>query len=85
MRSTRATAAVARLNARSTGEHYSMVRTASEHFYLVRQTETGTTEPLGPPLELDAFVQMVNKTGPQIPQRVSKLDVAFERQLGKRS
>jgi hypothetical protein len=36
------------------------------------------------PLELDEFVAFVNGLGPQTPRRVSKLDVAFEKQLVKK-
>ena len=38
----------------------------------------------GEPLELDAFVAFVNALGPQKARRVSKLDVAFEKQLSKK-
>jgi hypothetical protein len=36
-------------------------------------------------LPLDEFVQLVNRTGPQKKVKISKLDVAFEKQLAGRS
>lgn len=84
MRSTRATAAVERLNARSTDVRYSMVRTAEELFYLTQSAGFAAPIRLSEALELDAFVRFVNAYGPQKPKRVSKLDVAFEKQLQKK-
>jgi hypothetical protein len=92
MRSTRATSAVERLNSRSGDVRYSMVRTSAELFYLVQVPvqgqagEGGTGAPikLCEPMALDEFAQFVNAYGPQKPKRVSKLDVAFEKQLGVR-
>lgn len=81
MRSTRASAAISRLNARDSEHDYTMALTADGQFRLMRTTGDGPPEVLGVPLPLDEFVTFVNKTGPQIVQRVSKLDVAFERQL----
>lgn len=85
MRSTRATAAVERLKARSGNANYSMVRTANGFFYLVLSADPGVPEQLSEPMEQDAFVAFVNKFGPQKPARVSKLDVAFEKQLAKKN
>jgi hypothetical protein len=88
MRSTRATSAVERLNSRSGDVRYSMVRTSSELFYLVQvqvgDGGTGAPIKLCEPMPLDEFAQFVNAYGPQKPKRVSKLDVAFEKQLGVR-
>lgn len=84
MRSTRATYAVERLNARSPEHRYSMIRTASEYFILAQNAGDADAIRVSEPLELDAFVKFVNAYGPQIPKRVSKLDVAFEKQLQKR-
>jgi hypothetical protein len=36
-------------------------------------------------LEMDDFVKFVNAQGPQTPRRISKLDVAFEKQLVQRN
>jgi hypothetical protein len=85
MRSTRASAAVERLKARSGNAQYSMVRSADGMFHLVLDSDAGVREKLSDPLELDAFVKFVNAYGPQKPKRVSKLDVAFEKQLTKKS
>jgi hypothetical protein len=85
MRSTRASAAVERLKRRSGNEHYSMVRTAAGLFYLAEMQETGALEKLSDALEQDDFVAYVNGFGPQQPKRVSKLDVAFEKQLASRA
>ncbi len=84
MRSTRAASAIERLNARANTRQYSMARTSSELFYLVSRTEQQTLEKLSEPLDLDAFVKFVNAYGPQKPPRISKLDVAFEKQLKKK-
>ncbi|PWF55536.1 hypothetical protein [Massilia glaciei] len=77
-RSTRASAALDRLKARSGNAGYSMARTGDGLFFL---SEKPGAPPLCAPLELDAFVAFVNGLGPQTPRRVSKLDVAFEKQL----
>lgn len=77
-RSTRASSAVERLKRRTGQTGYSMARTADGLFYL---SETPGAPPLCAPLELDDFVQFVNKLGPQEVKRVSKYDVAFEKQL----
>jgi hypothetical protein len=82
MRSTRATSAVDRLKQRSGNTAYSMARTAGELFFL---SEGPGKPPLCAPLELDDFVAFVNGLGPQKPKRVSKLDIAFEKQLGKKA
>lgn len=81
MRSTRASAAVERLKRRSGNTDFSMVRSASGLFTLTVVTDSGDMEQLGPPLEQDEFVAFVNAYGPQEVKRVSKLDVAFEKQL----
>lgn len=81
-RSTRASSAVERLKTRSGNAGYSMGRTGDGLFFL---TGKPGTPPLCEPLELDDFVAFVNKLGPQIARRVSKLDVAFEKQLVKKS
>ena len=81
MRSTRASAAVERLKRRSGSADFSMVRSASGLFTLAVVTASGDMEQLSPPLEQDDFVAFVNAFGPQEVKRVSKFDVAFERQL----
>jgi hypothetical protein len=84
MRSTKASAAVERLKARSGNPAYSMQRRSDGMFSLVLVTGAGASEPVGLPLPIDEFVRFVNGVGPQQVKRVSKLDVAFERQLVKK-
>lgn len=81
-RSTKATGAVDRLKKRSGNARYTMSRTGSGHFFL---SEGPGLPPLCAPMELDDFVAYVNGLGPQTPRRVSKLDVAFEKQLNKKA
>ena len=78
MRSTRATAAVARLNARSEGHHYQMVLTSDGLFKL---SEQGGNASLTDALPLDEFVRQVDAMGPQKIRRITKNDAAFARQL----
>jgi hypothetical protein len=80
-RSTRASAAIDRLKVRSGQTGYSMSLTGDGMFFL---SERPGEPPLCEPLELDAFVAFVNKLGPQVARRQSKLDVAFEKQLVKK-
>ena len=80
-RSTRASAAVERLKLRTGNPAYSMARTGDGLFFV---SEKAGAPPLSAPLELDAFVAFVNGLGPQVARRVSKLDVAFEKQLVKK-
>ncbi|MEO8169320.1 MAG: hypothetical protein ABI575_00455 [Oxalobacteraceae bacterium] len=84
MRSTKASAAIERLKARDGNKPYSMVRTGDDLFYLVLGNGAGAQEKLGPALPLDDFVKFVNGVGPQVAKRISKLDVAFEKQLNKK-
>lgn len=85
MRSTKASAAVSRLNARDPDHRYSLGMTASGFFYLLRASGTGTPEKISDDLSLEEFVQFANRTGPQKKAKVSKLDAAFEKQLGNRN
>jgi hypothetical protein len=80
-RSTRASTAVDRLKTRSGNPGYSMAITGEGLFFL---SERPGEPPLCAPLELDQFVAFVNQLGPQTPRRISKLDVAFEKQLIKK-
>lgn len=84
MRSTKASAAVVRLNARDTQYRYSLGMTASGFFYLLRSEGGSAPEKISGDLTLEEFVEFADKTGPQKKVRISKLDVAFEKQLGKR-
>jgi len=85
MRSTKASAAVARLNERDTSHRYSMVITASGMFHLQRVASGAAPEKIGEDLPLDEFVSFVNGIGPQKKQKISRHDAAFEKQLGKRN
>lgn len=80
-RSTRASSAVDRLKERTGNQGYSMARTGEGLFFL---SEKPGEPPLCEPLELDDFVAFVKKLGPQEVRRVSKYDVAFEKQLVKK-
>jgi hypothetical protein len=80
-RSTRASNAVDRLKLRSGNAGYTMAKTSDDLFFI---SEKPGSPPLCEPLERDAFVAFVNALGPQTPRRVSKLDVAFEKQLVKK-
>lgn len=84
MRSTKASAAVARLNARDSGNSYSLGITAGGLCYLLRTSAAGVSEKISGDLPLDEFVRFADQTGPQKTVRRSKLDVAFEKQLGNR-
>ena len=80
MRSTRATAAVARLNRRSEGRHYLLVMTGSGLFLLRERVDGGDRE-VSEALPLDDFVRFVDAQGPQQAPRITKNDAAFARQL----
>jgi len=80
-RATKATAAVDRLKRRSGNNKYSMTVTGSGHFFI---SDGAGNPPLCAPLELEDFVAFVNGLEPAAPKRVSKLDVAFEKQLTKK-
>lgn len=83
MRSTKASAAVDRLKRRSENPLYSIVLTGGGLFCLVLPNDTGANSRLCQPMLIDDFVTFVNAFGPQITKRVSKLDIAFAKQLGK--
>lgn len=82
MRSTRATAAVARLNARSEGRLYQLVVLSGGLFGL---REQGVDRALAEGLTLDEFVRFVDGLGPQKTPRVTKNDAAFARQLVRKT
>jgi hypothetical protein len=81
VRSTRASAAVDRLKRRTGHTGYSMARTGDGLFFL---SERPGEPPLCAPLELDEFVAFVNGLGPQPEKRMTKNDIAFEKQLVKK-
>lgn len=84
MRSTKASAAITRLNTRDTAYRYSMVITGSGLFQLMRTAPGVAGEKVNEPLALEEFVEFVNSLGPQKKVRISKHDAAFEKQLAKR-
>jgi hypothetical protein len=77
-RSTRASAAVERLKRRTGVTSYSMARTGAGHFFL---SEKPGAPALCAPLEMDDFVTFVDSLGPQPEKRMTKNDIAFEKQL----
>ncbi len=86
MRSTKASAAVTRLNARDTEHRYSMGITAAGYFYLLRSAAgdaQGKAERISGELTQEEFIELANRTGPQKKVKLSRLDVAFERQLNR--
>lgn len=83
MRSTRASAALARLNNRSDGRHYSMAITGNGLFKLRERTESGDI-PLSDALSLDDFVRLVDSMGPRTAPRITKNEAAFAKQLVKK-
>jgi hypothetical protein len=84
MRSTRATAAINRLNTRSEGHRYTMALTGSGLFTLHEQCEDGLQQ-LGTALALDDFVSFVDSLGPQKLRRITKNDAAFAKQLVRKT
>lgn len=84
MRSTKASAAIDRLKRRSGNEQYSMTLSGGGLFSLVRVDSAGESSRLCEPMMLDEFVAFLNAYGPQTPKRVSKLDIEFSKQLGKK-
>jgi hypothetical protein len=84
MRSTRATAAIARLNSRCAGHHYLMVLDGSGLFIL-RERIAGEDRSRSAALPLDEFVRLVDSIGPKKAPRISKSEAAFMKQLVKKS
>lgn len=83
MRSTRASAAIERLNKRDTTATYSMAFNRQGLFTLLKVVLNQDNERLCEPMDMEAFVIFVNGFGPQTPKRVSKLELAFIQQLNK--
>lgn len=81
MRSTKASAAVTRLNTRDPAHRYSMGLTASGFFYLLRTSAGGVAERISDDLTQEEFIELVNRTGPQKQAKISRHDAAFEKQL----
>jgi hypothetical protein len=85
MRSTKASAAVTRLNTRDPAYRYSMGMTAAGFFYLLRAAAGQPPEKISGELTMEEFVQFANSLGPQKTVRISKNDAAFEKQLVRKS
>jgi hypothetical protein len=83
MRSTRATAAIARLNARDPGHDYVLTSTR-DGMFILSEWVGEETKPVTAPCDLDSFVTLVNGMGPQTPKRMTKNDIAFQKQLVKK-
>jgi hypothetical protein len=83
MRSTRATAAIARLNARSEGRHYTMAL-GSTGLIKLRERIDGIDTELSGALTLDEFVKLVDSMGTQKVPRITKSEAAFLKQLVKK-
>ena len=83
MRSTRASAAVARLNSRSEGAEYRMILTGSGLFILDARID-GEDRRLSDALSLDEFVHLVDSMGPKKTPRITKSEAAFMKQLVKK-
>jgi hypothetical protein len=81
MRTTKASAAVMRLNARDPGYRYSMGLTATGFFYLLRSEKGKAPERISEDLTMDEFIDLAKRTGPQPKVKISKFDQAFEKQL----
>lgn len=84
MRSTRASAAIARLNARSEGRHYTMALTGNG-LLILRERVAGADRALSAALALDEFVQLVDSLGPKKEVRITKSEAAFMKQLVKKN
>ncbi len=84
MRSTRASAAISRLNARCPEAHYTLSNTGDGMFFLSKQGDNGE-EQVCNAMPLDEFVTFVNGLGPQQARRVTRNDAAFEKQLVRRT
>lgn len=83
MRSTRASAAVARLNKRSANPRYTLVVKSNGLLSLRERTADGEQQVSGD-LPLDEFVSFVDAMGPRTAPRITRNDAAFARQLGNR-
>ena len=83
MRSTRASAAVARLNERCPTQHFTLAITGEGLFKLRERLADGEQE-VGAAMALDDFVLFVKAMGPQEVRRVTKNDAAFALQLARK-
>jgi hypothetical protein len=56
----------------------------SDGLFKLRERVAGDFKEIGDPLDLDSFVRFVDAQGPQRPQRISKYDAEFAKQLVKK-
>jgi len=84
MRSTQATAAVARLNNRSKEHDNALAQTGAGLFYLSERVN-GSNQRVSEDLQLDAFVRCVEAMGPRQERRITKSDAAFAKQMVKKT
>jgi hypothetical protein len=82
VRSTRAAHAIARLNSRSEGKHFTLAITGSG-LLILRERIDGSEKQLSAPLALDDFVALLDSMGPQKTLRITRSDAAFMKQLKK--
>jgi len=80
MRSTRATAAVARLNVRSTGHRYVMILMSSGLFKLHERLAEGDRQ-LSDALPMEDFVRYVDSVNPPKVPVITKSEADFLKQL----
>jgi hypothetical protein len=84
MRTTKASAAIERLNKRDPQTTYAMAMNSKGLFSLLQIIADQEHLRLCTPMLMDEFVAYVNAYGPQTPKRVSKLELAFSQQLQKK-
>lgn len=84
MRSTKATAAVERLRARTGEQLYALTLRGDGQFVLRLGAADGSATTVGGPLPLDEFVAFVDGLFPRPRKPASKLDSAFRKQLEKK-
>ena len=94
MRSTKASAAIDRLKRRSGNAHYSMTLGGGGMFCLMLSNDIDVSKQgvsqqvmsrrLCEPMPIDEFNAFVNAYQAPTPKRVSKLEVAFQKQLTKK-
>lgn len=83
MRSTRATAALARLNSRSAGHRYRLAMTG-KGLFILKEGIGAEERQLSEPLALDDFVRLVDSMEPPPAPRVTKSEADFMKQLVKK-
>jgi tagatose-1,6-bisphosphate aldolase len=85
VRSTRALAAVERLKRRTGDSSYLMVFLPGDRFCLAQQGECDGVRKISEACDQDGFIALVDSISPPKPRKAGKLDIAFEKQLVKKS